>query len=453
MMRLTERKPRAMGQRNATRSAFSLIELVVAMGILVIMIALAGQVFSISVKSTGEATALIDVNQSLRRLEQTLREDLAGVDPARSMMVIWSQPINAYWTRDQQEIDPTGGDPMVGYVHNPDPERELSDPNDPNAGIDGAAAPPFRLTEPRADILMFFTARRTRSNVYPQVFADQAQVVYGHAELGELNPDESWQSGPNTFPAFAFPLTAAEYHPFPARDWHLGRRTAALVDAPELAVAILADDENLTFPDDPGDMSLVIGEADVIAQEMNTFFFNQDVLNTTTAIDPLNIPLPNISWFARPQFDETPPAVLASRLSSYLLPNCASFKVEWTISGSNGVPAAGTILWHDPQDAAAFPIGNLNYDTYMDSGNAATDNEIVRRFSNRPAAQVALDQDLLRPGAPIWYARDPRPGASVTANDPLWPTALRITIDVFDDAGRFERPIRHVMILPVGGDS
>ena len=34
--------------------------------------------------------------------------------------------------------------------------------------------------------------------------------------------------------------------------------------------------------------------------------------------------------------------------------------------------------------------------------------------------------------------------------DPIFPVALRITVELFDDAGRLERPIRHVMVIPVG---
>jgi len=34
--------------------------------------------------------------------------------------------------------------------------------------------------------------------------------------------------------------------------------------------------------------------------------------------------------------------------------------------------------------------------------------------------------------------------------DPMFPAALRITIDLYDQDGRLERPVRHVMIIPVG---
>jgi len=35
--------------------------------------------------------------------------------------------------------------------------------------------------------------------------------------------------------------------------------------------------------------------------------------------------------------------------------------------------------------------------------------------------------------------------------DDVWPGALRITVDVFDRERRLERPLRHVMVVPIGG--
>ncbi|MGB0716894.1 MAG: hypothetical protein ACPGXK_13510, partial [Phycisphaerae bacterium] len=32
----------------------------------------------------------------------------------------------------------------------------------------------------------------------------------------------------------------------------------------------------------------------------------------------------------------------------------------------------------------------------------------------------------------------------------IFPRALRITIDVYDNLGRLDNPVRHVMIIPVG---
>ena len=75
------------------RRAFSLAELVVSIGILVFMLLLAGQVYNFTIRSTGQATALTQVNQRLRTFEQILREDLRNVQPDRSMILIQGNPV------------------------------------------------------------------------------------------------------------------------------------------------------------------------------------------------------------------------------------------------------------------------------------------------------------------------------------------------------------------------
>ena len=149
------------------RHAFSLAELVVSMGVLVLLLAMAGQVMNLTVSATGQAQALADVNQQIRTLEETLREDLARVDRDNSVMLIQGNPIQAYWTQDFKDAD---GDAIVanGYTHGTDAERQ--DPFNPE-----------NLELPRADILMFFTEREATSNVHANVRAGLVQVTYGHA--------------------------------------------------------------------------------------------------------------------------------------------------------------------------------------------------------------------------------------------------------------------------------
>jgi hypothetical protein len=57
----------------------------------------------------------------------------------------------------------------------------------------------------------------------------------------------------------------------------------------------------------------------------------------------------------------------------------------------------------------------------------------------------------------VFYSSRPYPAAAncsscqpEVAPDPLFPKALRITVDVYDAANRLHYPIRHVMVLPVG---
>src|SRR5262245_53563026 len=103
--------------------AFSLAELVISIAILLLMLSLAGQVFNLTVKSTGQATAITRVNEAFRVLEETLREDLRHVQPGQSVIVIQGNPVNTYWTRNGKDAD-GDGKPDTGYPHTADPERD-----------------------------------------------------------------------------------------------------------------------------------------------------------------------------------------------------------------------------------------------------------------------------------------------------------------------------------------
>ena len=46
---------------------------------------------------------------------------------------------------------------------------------------------------------------------------------------------------------------------------------------------------------------------------------------------------------------------------------------------------------------------------------------------------------------------NPALGPVQSLKESVFPAALRITIDLVDDQKRFDRPTRHVMIIPVGG--
>ena len=56
----------------------------------------------------------------------------------------------------------------------------------------------------------------------------------------------------------------------------------------------------------------------------------------------------------------------------------------------------------------------------------------------------------VRPNLAFFGAERRDPGGE-TVPEYIFPHALRITIDVFDSERRLDRPIRHVMVVPVGG--
>lgn len=231
----------------------------------------AGSVFTLTLRSSGEANALIEVSEQLRVLEETLAEDLRNVQPDRSMMIIQPNVIHAMWTQKHLDIArDVGGDHAHQLTDDRDAEREYF-----NAG-EGKLEPVM----PRADILAFFTDRPAASFRDPKVQGRSQFVVYGHAQMGELQDNGKWSTAqdPNVvYPFDAFPFRTPTYrlkdrqlrftppsgsnvlgtysiHPsyvddedlapaghdpdtlFPvaAENWHLARRATVIVDRPLL---------------------------------------------------------------------------------------------------------------------------------------------------------------------------------------------------------------------------
>lgn len=463
--------------------AFTMAELVVSIGVLLLMFSLAGQVFSLTMQSTGQALAFTEINQLLRIFEDTLREDLRHVEPGQSLILIQANPINAYWTDDGREADKASGDddPSDGYPHLSDPARES------NVKTAGGDLIPLA---PRADLLMFFTARKGTSFVDPNVTANLQQVVYGHAILGEYVPDPASTSTPPDYlflPGLdAFPVDASTKYPslsrvsqVPARQWHLARRSALLVptDVPP---------PNLGLPLGLADVdSLLMSEADAIG----LYNLEQIVLTPGVtwpwylpdAFDPGNPDL-----VPRSLLDMTPPAALAERLGHFFLPNCASFKVEWALDGRSEfvggrLDGLTEVLWFDQalfntSDPNVHPLSSLlsASDAANDAGDfplsgrllSLLDGQTVHpdggvyslseRFGLKGAPSWILGEDKSRQNLVVFGAArlnpgvNPGPGDDEVVPEDIFPGVLRITIDLYDDTRRLDRPIRHVMIIPVG---
>ena len=175
------------------RGGFTLTELIVAVGVLGLLMALAGTVFHVTLKSTGEAKAIMAVNQRLQELEDNLRADLGGIDPSGSILVIAPAHVHSYWTKADAEGD-TDKLPGNGYPHEVDPDRTVFDPDTGLAWIDSSTGLPVR-EYPRADVLTFVTNRSGRSFVDPKITGQLQMVTYGHAIIGEAKIDSSVDSG------------------------------------------------------------------------------------------------------------------------------------------------------------------------------------------------------------------------------------------------------------------
>jgi hypothetical protein len=210
-------------------------------------------------------------------------------------------------------------------------------------------------------------------------------------------------------------------------------------------------------------------------------------------------------WLMRSHLDPTPTAANASSLSQYFLPHCASFKVEWTPNEIRLDHAGLTeVVWIDAfkePDMLAVPltavipkpahlcefdivaqkmspapgVGLANHPVWGNNGSYPASpllegrQPLLPRFALGGVSPLQMNvydsnagTDPVEPSfnTHVWFARDlaittnPQTGqlapATLDQVDPLWPRALRITIDLFDDTGQFQTPVRHTFILPVG---
>lgn len=465
-------------QVSAARPAFSLVELVVSVGVLVLMLSVAGQVMQLTVQSTGQAKALIEVNQQLRGLEHTLRADLRNLDRNRSLMVIQGNPINAYWTFDGREAD-DNDDPTDGYPHTLDPERE--DPLNPG-----------QLIPPRADILMFFTQRKSSSSLNSQLSTTVQQVVYGHAELGEYAATGEFTAGPE-----AFSEDPNAISPLPAEGWVLARRNVLI--SPNDPQVPLITPPPIALDDAP-EFRILRGETDVI----ENFVYEDKVLTPV----PEGVPGAGRPWYLpeifldsyaeravpyeRSRLDPSPPPTVAYGVNHFLLSHCASFKVEWALDPKSAfvgglLDGEKEIFWidqgarpdpamlGDPPPFLSFLVAANEAEDGGDTPRAQRLRNLVRlRIGGYPPSEEYSLEERFGGMDPVvwvedarWLRRvsgDNRPNIAVFTStrrtppalgdeivqEEIFPRAVRITIDVYDRLRRLDRPVRHVIIASVG---
>ncbi len=146
------------------------MEMLVAVGLLLVMMGLASQVFKIALEGTGRLTQLSEIDRSIRMFEDQLGREMATVDPTRSILVLRGIPSPAYWTEEQKQrdddgnvlngignqqyiIDPLRENPTLGYDVL-DAKNTTGNPV-PDGSYDWTTDDDFYPLLPRADILMF----------------------------------------------------------------------------------------------------------------------------------------------------------------------------------------------------------------------------------------------------------------------------------------------------------
>lgn len=381
--------------------SFTLVEMLVSLAVLTVVLSVVGVVFTITTKTTSQAAAYAEVQNRVRQTLHQMDEDLYFCDPARSMLVMVGRTRPAALTAEDLEAR------KYHRVLIGDPAK-VAGGYDPEFGV----STDLEYSDPRADILMFFTDRRsvslappaTRSGNDPPTLGDAAlagakfaplQVVWGHAAVG----DPVWTSSGYTFPAESTlrhiddQVSGARHSVIPANQWHLARRQAILAMAANKTTlnATFFGDEwrritrcepELTNPPMPGDMvyldfGLLLAGYSAVSDPKDPMYPGPpgwspyDFFGGTIA--PAWFPMfrPNIqdllyyhgsigaaNHHVATVLTEVP-VELRSNLGVQMLPGCAWFQVEFLMPED----PRNSVLYSDPDPLGT---GGVSYATSFD---------------------------------------------------------------------------------------
>jgi hypothetical protein len=239
------------------------VEMLVSLAVLTLALTAVGAVFAVTTKAVGQAAAYSEVQNWTRQFMDQLQEDLRYCEPSKSILVIAGRTQAAALTETDRQAQkyyrellgdlkyvPAGYDPALN----------------PNVDNRNGTNPPPQYSDPRADILMFFSNRATASQApvvdpppgsMAQVFANGVkatpiQVVYGHAAL--IQPVKT-----GSYPdRYAYPdvriidkrvdiephagmNTLEEMSPLPANRWQLARRAVIIDSTPGAPPGVFRD--------------------------------------------------------------------------------------------------------------------------------------------------------------------------------------------------------------------
>jgi len=178
------------------RSGFTLMELMVAVAILLAVLALIGTIFATVSKAGGNATSMATLHRQLSQVAEIIERDLQYTSPG---------PGGA----------PIGIAGRIIPAHETQRDRDLRNAPTPH----------------RADTLMLFTTA-AQDPIYPisTDLAALSQVVYGHADFGKFNV-ATGQIDLTTIRQLedtSIPIDQRQ----PASQWHLARRVIRFLAGP-----------------------------------------------------------------------------------------------------------------------------------------------------------------------------------------------------------------------------
>jgi len=463
--------------------AFTLVELMVSVGILAGLMAMISMIFATATKSAGLAQTTTVVYRQLRQITEGLRRDLKAVDPSECVIGIAGVEVLAYRTPEDIQTDRT----------------LINERDDPNNDYH------------RADVLMLVTKRKFEPYVYrsdpnapdPDKFADVRHVVYGHANFGELNPDGTWMNG-----------SGRGVEQMPASQWHLARRVMGFTTgnppnnipnnvggwplSGDAFTGMVNNEDEFAdvfeYPWEPLDAETTTGifkyrdtslyfycatslDGEIFRYEEangGTYYFlnqndykwytNNNASNswTRTQVGATIGPINSLStgwprmpayfenynsslvytpcwpeWFyvdgnSRTVLDPTPPVGRERRMAHYYLPACSEFHIEYTYDDPREIEI--------DRDPDSYYYGQpLLFDW---NGIDAPPPRPVRWYSVPPGEKWICSKIPVDPGN-----YDSENGDLRDRTNPYrWPRAIRITITVYDPGGRLEEPISQTII-------
>jgi len=482
---------RFSGVRWAWR-AFTLVEMLVSLAVLSLALAVVGVVFTVTTRTAGQAAAYSEALRWARQFTEQIREDLRYCDPARSVLVIVGRTQAAALRPE----DLAAGKHYRVLIGDPGQVPSGYDP-ELSPGLDQSPLENAQYSDPRADILMFFSDRPTSSqapasleraaNAFQRSLSSGSklapiQVVYGHASFGQAD-----SSGTAILPTVRHIENPAGLSPFPAVRWVLARRAVLLdADAPANKETFgntypYCGDEWARITTYQPDEALGLA-GDSARLDLGAFL--RDFETPTGSLRPaLFWPYPaNLStdtnWNAVSSFGlslaerirrllynygstgeayhhvatilEDVPVALRSNLGLRVLPGCVWFQVEFLMPEDprNSIEFTGSLT--DPNVISKrtdMPRWTAVYPgrTYIFVPDTETNRNIVRAQVD-PVTQLPTSRLA-------WFARldqvqsedsdgDGRPDGVLTQRlVRMWPYALRVTVRVYDPRGRLDQPI------------
>jgi len=434
------------------RSGFTLMELMVAVAILLAVLALIGTIFATVSKAGGNATSMATLHRQLSQVAEIIERDLQYTSPG---------PGGA----------PIGIAGRIIPAHETQRDRDLRNAPTPH----------------RADTLMLFTTA-AQDPIYPisTDLAALSQVVYGHADFGKFNV-ATGQIDLTTIRQLedtSIPIDQRQ----PASQWHLARRVIRFLAGPPTEpppreeyppFGHLTDPQFLTgeaevhwgsisevkamFPELFPEGGLLLQFADKklggtqdgfpapncfykeLLYNGNLFYehllYNGNLFGRGTDggwenlltgedleswLEPLYTSFDNLRQSVfydctapadtprRSVIDPKPPLGVPYALRWNFLPACSEFKVEYTYDNPRELALTGNPI--NPR-----PTTPIRWYSVPDGGQI-----IWSGLSVNPKEDASSDPALT----------DPR----------RWPRAIRITLRVWDSAGRLNEPVTRTIV-------